>query len=483
MDQEHSTGRAMSRRRFVRDTALAGAAAAAGAAYSQEGPGPVNRRPNLVFVFADQLRAQSVGFMGDTQARTPHLDAAAQQGIAFSNAVSCCPVCTPYRAALLTGRYPLSNGMVLNDVRLPVTETCIAEVFRGAGYRTGYIGKWHLDGRARGGFTPPGPRRQGFDYWAVANCTHDYLHSFYYRDGPQPIRIEGYDADHHTDLAVQYVRDHAREPFCLFVSWGPPHDPYDQMPEGYRVFRPEEMELRPNCAAPNREQLAGYYSHTTALDRCFGRIAATLDECGLAEDTILVLTSDHGDMLGSQGLIHKQKPWEESILVPFLLRYPRQVPAGQRTTAPLNVVDLMPTLLRLAGLDIPEVVEGTDLSHLARGAEGPRPTSAFLQHPCPFVEPIPEWRGVRTERYTYVRTLAGPWLLYDNEEDPYQLHNLAADPGRAGLRRELEAELQGWLARTGDDFQPREVYWERFGYQVDQHQQMPYTNEVGVVDD
>ena len=478
-----SAGCPISRRQFVRRAAVAGAAAAAGAAYSQERPMAAVRRPNLVFVFADQLRAQSVGFMGDAQARTPHLDAAVQQGVVFSNAVSCCPVCTPYRAALLTGRYPLSNGMVLNDVRLPVGETSIAEVFRGAGYQTGYIGKWHLDGPARGGFTPPGPRRQGFDYWAVANCTHDYMHSFYYRDGPQPIWIEGYDADGHTDLALQYIRDHAADPFCLFVSWGPPHDPYDQMPDAYRVFRPEEMELRPNCTAPNREQLAGYYSHTTALDRCFGRIVAALEECGLAEDTILVFTSDHGDMLGSQGLIHKQKPWDESIMVPFLLRYPPQVPAGRRTTALLNVVDLMPTLLSVAGLEVPEVVEGSDLSHIVRGAEGPRPGSAFLQHPCPFIEPIPEWRGVRTERYTYIRSLAGPWLLYDNAEDPYQMRNLVDDPARAETQQELEADLQGWLRRTGDDFQPRDVYWKRFGYAVDEHYQMPCTFEVGVTDE
>lgn len=142
---------------------------------------------NLLFVFADQLRAGDLGCEGNPDALTPHLDALAAEGVRFTNAVSTCPVCTPYRASLLTGKYPLSNGMVVNDVRLPVTETSIAHVLREAGYATGYFGKWHLDGPYRGGFIPPGPRRQGFEEWAVAECCHDYMKSWYYRDDPEPI--------------------------------------------------------------------------------------------------------------------------------------------------------------------------------------------------------------------------------------------------------------------------------------------------------
>ncbi|MGD9496586.1 MAG: sulfatase-like hydrolase/transferase, partial [Armatimonadota bacterium] len=204
------------------------------------------RGPNLLFVFADQMRAQACGFMGNRQVRTPHMDRMAQQGVVFENAVSTCPVCTPYRASMLTGRYPLTCGMVMNDVRLPSEEVTIAEVLRDAGYRTGYIGKWHLDGPYRGGFTPPGPRRQGFDYWAAANCTHAYMNSFYYRDDPEPIPIEGYDADHHTDLAIDYKREHSSERFCLFVSWGPPHDPYHLMPRHYHVHNGRCLRWSPN---------------------------------------------------------------------------------------------------------------------------------------------------------------------------------------------------------------------------------------------
>ncbi len=442
---------------------------------------PKSRSPNLLLVFPDQMRAQACGFMGNDQVRTPNLDRAAQQGIVFTHAVSTCPICTPYRAALLTGRYPLSNGMTLNDVRLPVSERSIAHCFRDAGYRTAYIGKWHLDGQHRGGFTPPGPRRQGFDdFWAVANCTHNYMHSFYYRDEPAPIPIDGYDADHHTDLGVQWIRDnHDRGPFCLFISWGPPHDPCRLMPDEYLIYDDHSLHLRPNASAARRDELAGYYSHVTALDRCFGRLMGVLDDTGIANDTIVVFTSDHGDMLGSQGLQRKQKPWDESIMVPFLLRYPRRVPAGRRTGTLINAPDVMPTLLSLAGLPVPGTVEGADLSPAAIGADLDQPTSAFISNPTPFIEPIPEWRGLRTRRHTYVRTLQGPWLLYDNLEDPYQMTNLVGDPARKGLRRDLDEELDDWLARLDDDFQPRQAYWERFGYTVDKHCQMPYDNTIG----
>ncbi len=480
-----SAPRVFTRRRFVQQAsqAVLAAGAALGAASAQEKGTtvPKQRQPNLVYVFPDQMRAQACGFMGNDQVRTPNLDRTAQQGVVFTHAVSTCPVCTPYRAALLTGRYPLSNGMTLNDVRLPVTERSIAHCFQDAGYQTAYIGKWHLDGQHRGGFTPPGPRRQGFDsFWAVANCNHNYMHSFYFRDEPEPIRIDGYDADHQTDLGVQWIRDnHHRAPFCLFMSWGPPHDPCRLMPEEYLVYDDQDLRLRPNATTARREELAGYYSHVTALDRCFGRLMDVLDETGSADDTIVVFTSDHGDMLGSQGCQRKQKPWDESIMVPFLLRYPRVVPAGCRTDTLINAPDVMPTLLSLAGLPIPGTVEGTDLSPAAVGGQLPKPHSAFIGNPTPFVEPIPEWRGIRTNRYTYVRTLEGPWLLYDNYEDPYQLTNLAADPARAALREELDEELRDWLQRLDDDFQPRHVYWERFGYTVDKRFQMPYDNTVG----
>ncbi|MCD6361924.1 MAG: sulfatase, partial [Armatimonadetes bacterium] len=385
-------------------------------------------RPNLLFVFADQMRAQDCGFMGSGEVRTPHLDRIAREGVTFTNAVSTCPVCTPYRASLLTGRYPLSLGMVQNDVRLSTEVTSIAHVLRDEGYRTGYVGKWHLDGQYRGGFTPPGPRRQGFDYWRVANCNHDYLRGYYYADDPEPVFMEGYDADWQTDQAMQFIRETAGDAFCLFLSWGPPHNPCWVMPEEYKLYAPGDVTLRPNVpvelADEARGEIAGYWSHITALDRNMGRLMDCLEETGVADDTIVVFTSDHGDMLGSQGMARKQKPFEESLMVPFVLRWPGRAPAGLRCDTLINAPDVMPTLLSLMGAPVPDTVEGADLSHAALGEPGDEPTSAFIGNPCPFhgdAEGLPEWRGVRTKTHTYVRGLDGPMMLYDNAADPYQL--------------------------------------------------------------
>jgi len=446
---------------------------------------------NLLFIFSDQQRAGDMGCEGNPQALTPHLDRMAAEGVRFTNAVSTCPVCTPYRAALLTGRYPLSNGMVINDVRLPVTETSIAHVLRDAGYVTGYFGKWHLDGPYRGGWTPPGPRRQGFDTWAVAECCHDYMKAWYYRDDPEPIWIDGYDADHFTDLAVDFMRAWARrsaggqKPFCAFLSWAPPHNPYEVMPDEYKVHDPAETILRPNVPAEDddlaRTQYAGYYSHITALDRNMGRLRTALEELGIAEDTLVIFTSDHGDMLRSHGLYEKQLPYEESIAVPFIACQPGTVPAGQTRDTLLNVPDLMPTLLAHLDVACPDTVEGADLSFALRGRVGHEPTSAFLANPVPFMpgRMIPEWRGVRTKTHTYVETLDGPWMMYNNVADPYQMNNLAEDAAVPELREVLQGELQGWLARLHDQFLPLEAYVERLGFNLAPSGHPVYYGEVG----
>lgn len=369
-----------------------------------------NRRPNLLFVFADQMRAQACGFMGNQQAHTPNMDWMAHQGVVFDNAVSSCPVCTPYRASLMTGRYPLACRTAMNDVRLPVDELSIAEVLREAGYATGYIGKWHLDGQYRGGFIPPGPRRQGFEFWAANECTHAYMNTFYYRDEPEPIYLDSYSADGFTDIAIEFIQQRAGNPFALFLSWAPPHNPYHQMPDEYDCYNPGEINLRPNTIEAARDDIAGYYGHISALDRNLGRLLETLQEQGIAEDTIIVFTADHGDMLSAHGLQRKQKPWEESIMVPWVMQWPGTLPADLRTDALINAPDVMPTLLSLMDVEIPETVQGTDLSHAARAEEGPQPTSAYIANPMPFPGDKHEggpWRGVRTKTHTYVENENG----------------------------------------------------------------------------
>jgi len=449
------------------------------------------KQPNIVYVFADQWRAQATGYGGDPNVQTPNLDRLAGESLNLTHAVAGASVCSPSRACLITGQYPLTHGVFVNDVNLGNKAVSLAQAFGQAGYETAYIGKWHIDGRGRSNYIPP-ERRQGFDYWKVLECTHDYNHSAYYAGDSEEKRYwEGYDAIAQTRDAQQYIRDHSRQdsqekPFLLVLSWGPPHAPYQTAPEAYQaLYSPEAITLRPNVppeiAGQAREWLAGYYAHCTALDDCVADLLATLEEEGIADETIFIFTSDHGDMLGSQGMDKKQKPWEESIRVPFLLRYPALFGrTGRELEARIDTPDIMPTLLGLAGLPIPETVEGLDYTDYLQGGQDPSGGTALLTCPHPFgqwsvARGGREYRGVRTRRYTYVRDLNGPWLLYDNEADPYQLTNLVNQPAYAESQADIEARLQAKLEATHDEFLPGMAYIQRWGYQVDETGTVPYT--------
>jgi len=479
----------LTRRQFLK-TATAGAASIVLSQAPSQAKSPAVRDtvrdPNLVFVFADQWRAQDTGYAGNPTVRTPNLDKLAKESVNFSNAVSGCPVCCPYRASLLTGRYPLTHGVFLNDVRLNSDAVSIAQAYNDAGYETGYIGKWHLDGRDRSAFIPR-QRRQGFNFFKAMGCTHNYNDSYYYADKDVKLKWDGYDAIAQTREAQRYIHEHGIGiPFALFLSWGPPHAPYHTAPDKYRqLFSPADIKLRPNVPKANeaqaRETLAGYYAHITALDDCIGDLLKTLSELGLQNDTIFVFTSDHGDMLYSHGLTKKQKPWEESILVPFLLRYPAALGAKARTIdMPINTPDIMPTLLGLSGTKIPDTVEGTDFTALLKGDKQPTDNSALISCPSPFGQWTREkggreYRGIRTRRYTYVRNLNGPWLLYDNEQDPYQLRNLYDKPEHSKLQKELQERLSLKLRQTNDDFLPGADYIKKWGYSVDKSGTVAYT--------
>ncbi len=443
-------------------------------------------KPNILVVIADQWRAEACGYAGNPDVKTPNLDRLHRQCIDFPNAVASVPVCCPSRASFLTGQRALTHGVFLNDVLLAPTATTLAKVLRAAGYDTGLIGKWHLNGDGRSAFIPR-ERRQGFDYWKALECTHDYNRSFYYADGPEKLEWEGYDAAAETLDAQQYLRDHARsvKPFLLFLCWGPPHDPYQTAPQQYQaLYENRLLKLRPSVPAEfaekARKMLAGYYAHCTALDDCVGRLRQTLQESGLASNTILVFTSDHGDMLGSHGQRNKQQPYDESIRVPLLLAWPAGLGLkAARRDVLLATEDLMPTLLGLSGVAIPQTVEGRDYSDYLRGGKNPADDVALVSCPAPFGQWIRkvggrEYRGIRTIRYTYVRDLSGPWLLFDNQVDPYQQRNLAGQPEQARLQAELDSILQRKLRQTHDEFRPAADYIRKWGYQVDATGTPPY---------
>ncbi len=475
----------MRRRELLKAAGLGAASLLLGP--QQNRAGTPQRRPNLVFVFADQWRAEATGYAGNKDVRTPNLDRLAAESINFKNAVSCCPVCSPYRASLLTGQYPLTHGVFLNDVRLKDDAVSIAEVYQRAGYKTGYIGKWHLDGNQRSAFIPR-ERRQGFEFWKVLGCTHAYNNSFYYGDEDVKLKWEGYDAIAQTHDAQRYIRERAGgPPFILFLSWGPPHSPYETAPERYRqLFKPETITLRSNVPEADKEKarqaLVGYYAHIAALDDCVGDLLQTLRDTRIEEDTIFVFTSDHGDMLYSHGGQNKQQPWDESILVPFLLRYPALLGRQGRTIdIPINTPDIMPTLLGLSSITIPGTVQGTDFAPVLTGKSPVPDNAALICCPAPFGQWTRarggrEYRGVRTRRHTYVRDLKGPWLLFDNGKDPCQLDNLCNKPEHATLQANLEALLSRRLKETNDDFLSGSDYVGKWGYQVDESGTVRYTN-------
>ncbi|MEK6795744.1 MAG: sulfatase [Spirochaetota bacterium] len=445
-------------------------------------------RPNLVFIFADQMRGMDMGCAGNHQIHTPNLDRLAGEGIRFSNAVSCLASCTPHRACLISGRYPTTTGVLSNDVPLPIDGKGIGHALRAGGYKTGWVGKWHLFGPAgyRRTFMPPGEHRHGFDaLWVGVNCTHDYLDGWYYlNDDPSPVRFYGYEPDIQTDISLQYISEHKNNPFSLFLSYGPPHDPYHTVPNRWKdMYDLEMLEFRPNvprdifnyptcvpgCCkpvdtylspeevvewhkrygfdksigrgsmpnTPDLIMLRDYYAAISALDHNVGRILDHLEQCGIADNTIVVFTSDHGDMLFSQGAFQKVHPWEESINVPFILRYPKEVPAGT-TSRPFNTPDIMPTLMELLGLPVPDYCEGMNFAPLIRGEAQKTPDAAYIM--CPWEWNLPAYRGIRTERYTYAESMAAPIILYDNQEDPCQLRNLIDDTHSSELLKNLKKQ-------------------------------------------
>jgi len=410
----------------------------------------------------------------------------AEQSLNFTHAVSGCPVCSPYRGSLMTGQYWLTHGVFMNDVHLQEGRICIAEALNAGGYDTAYIGKWHLNGRGRSAYIPP-EHRQGFEFWRVLECTHNYNESYYYADeNKTKLKWDGYDAIAQTREAQQYIRDHPGDkPFALFMSYGPPHAPYHTAPERYRKrFDPDKVVLRDNVPKAQRVQarhkLAGYYAHIAALDDCVQDLRDTLEAEGLAENTIFVFTSDHGDMLHSQGNVKKQQPWDESLRVPFLVHWPKGFGTEARELDTLiNTPDIMPTFLGLCGVDIPDTVEGADYSKPLLRGETPDAEAALIMCPAPFGQWSRdrggrEYRGVRTKRYTYTRALDGPWLLYDNEADPYQLKNLVDDPAHTATRERLDLLLQAMLEEREDEFLPAKEYIAKWGYEVDETGTVPY---------
>lgn len=446
------------------------------------------KSPNLLFIFCDQLRYTALGSSGNEVVKTPTIDNFAEEGVVFDNTFSNCPVCSPFRGQLLTGIYSHKNGAVDNEYELRTDLVTFPQVLKKAGYRTGFVGKWHL---GYGPYTEA--KRHGFDYLAAHNCLHEYYKMEYYENEEGPIKMEQWSPEGMTSISIKFMGDHQKtygdKPFALFLAWGPPHYPYDQYPDKYNIYDPEKVDLPPNVPVELKPYakgiLAHYYGNMTALDDQMKRILRFLNQSGLTENTIVCFSSDHGEHMFSHGYIEptypnwrwmhpslrasKGTPFDESIHIPFILRWPNQIAGNRRASTMLGSVDMMPTLLGLMDLDIPEGVQGLDLSHAIKGEKGPEPDSIYLQILGPGWPHrgkwVGFWRGVKTHRYVYARWHADEYeaKLFDRKKDPYEMNNLLyrnlyeKDPPEGwentlALKKEMEELLQEWMKKTDDPF-------------------------------
>lgn len=417
---------------------------AGGAAFAAPRP----KRPNLLFIVTDSWRGQALASAGDSNLMLPNLARLGREGVTCSCAYTSYPVCCPSRAAMLTGKYPHAAGVVRNHSLLPLNQPTMSAAMKQAGYRTGYIGKWHLDGGHNPGFVPPA-RRRGFDYWAAYNVAHQHYDSVYFGDEPVPIATTGFEPDIQTGLAIDFLRQPGDQPFFLFLSFVAPHAPLTPPPR-HATYRPADLVLRANVPKSveraARQDLAGYYGLCSAVDENIGRILRELDGRALAHDTIVVFTSDHGHMLWSQGVDSIDLPYEEAARVPLLIRYPRRIPAGTTVDTLISNVDYAPTLLGLCGVEAPRGTQGANLRTLLTTGRGDAPESIFSEGG---LGQSHEWRMiVRGSHKLVVDASWHPTHHYDLSRDPFEQDNLVAKPAARRTMDDLHRRLRRWSDRT-----------------------------------
>lgn len=473
------------------------------------------KRPNILVVMPDQMRRHACGFMGDPNVRTPVLDGLAADGVVFDAMCATFPACVPFRFSFVTGAFAHTRAVPALGYRLSPAERTIGETIAAEGYATAYIGKWHLytqygitGGRtlAQANRTPiPAAWRQGFQHWRGFELRNDFFDTWYFADDdPTPQRLEGYQTDALVDLTLDYLRGRRgqSEPFFLTLSVEPPHPPFValeadlrrviergalQLPPNVDIdairFLPPEWRETSNAAGAVHDDggdmrraftanMQAYYAMIENLDTNLGRLLDALVANQLADDTVVLFLSDHGELGGAHGLLGKAEPFEESIGVPLVAwsANPELVPGGRRITAPVGTEDLFPTLVGLAGGATIPAGPALDLAPLIRGeVESIARDGVLLE----FVAEVRSerayfdatWRGVRTRRHKYTvlgdASGAEPWQLFDLERDPFELKNLVADPAHGATAAELHEQLASLLELSADDYPLKPAFHAR----------------------
>jgi len=423
---------------------------------------PTNDPKNVLFLFADQMHAFAMGCMGNPDIHTPNLDRLAAQGTLFENCYTCNPVCCPYRASLFNGRYSCQTGMIgLNNLPMPPGEQCLAELLEQHGVKTSYVGKWHI-GDGGNQWVPPA-YRCGFTDFIGYQCYNDFLDQIWFFDeqGNKDAR-EGHRTTITTDIAMERLDRIKDQPFCMFVSYQNPHYPVQPSQEYADMYWDKSLTLRPNFQEIDGAFLAGgrarpreddpaylrkgddtvsyikmYYAMVTQLDHEVGRLMDYLDQQGLTDNTMLVFTSDHGDMQGSHGLANKHVHYEESTRCPLIVRVPGT--AGHRVTVPVGTTDFLPTILAYTGCPPSKMAEGRSIVDLATGGTQPHKPAVFVEngHDYFMIRQGPYKMVVKQQDYS-------PLHLYDLERDPYEMNDLVNSPDLAETQARLIACIVDW---------------------------------------
>jgi len=456
------------RRQFLQSSLGAAAGLAAAPLFTNDAGAPPTH-PNVLIVQTDQQSAWTLGAYGGTLVKTPHVDSLAASGVTFDHYLTNSGVCTPSRGCLMSGLYPHVNGSIKNNLPMKADAATFATVMRDAGYRTGYAGKWHLNGTPKPGWMSK-ERSFGFD-----DCRYMYNRGHWKtivdREGDNP-RTPPYgqigDATTYTTdwLAqksidfLQMGKEDAR-PFLWMVAIPDPHPPLTVRAPYAGRHQPGDMTVpvslfernRPAWAkggpvakaGRNRDKKgveqwlrvrkAKYCDMIPCIDDAVGRILAALEKTGRARDTIVVFTTDHGEYMGEHGLMNKNRIYDTAYRIPLVMRWPAGLAAGARMKHLVASIDVMPTLLGLCGLKVPTAVQGRD-------------ASALLKHgQAVWVDEVQQHHsslrrgGIFTDRWQLCLVEEGDHVLFDRVEDPDQLRNLYADDGKKQVVRELTERI------------------------------------------
>jgi len=441
-------------------------------------------KPNVIVFFTDQQRWDSCGCYGQPLDVTPNLDRMAAEGVRFEHAFTCQPVCGPARACLQSGQYASEVGVYTNGIALPTDGKWVAHHMAEAGYETGYIGKWHLASTAiihpgarpgqdrevntRTEAVPPEFRGGYDDYWLASDTleftSHSYDGHMFDADGNRREFPEGrYRADAQTDWVLEYLQTRTGEkPFYLFVSYIEPHHQNDhecfEGPHGSKErFKdfvvPGDLE---GTDGDWRKEMPDYLGCCNSLDENLGRVRAELDRLGLADNTVIIFTSDHGCHFCTRNSEYKRSCHDGCVRIPMVAAGPG-FSGGVVSTEMVSLIDVPATVLAAGGCDVPGHFRGRPLQQLAAGEATDWPDDVFIE----ISEDICG-RAVRTHRWKYaVRALnVENWaprgevymedFLYDLAADPHERTNLIADPALADVRAEMADRLRRHMAVAGE---------------------------------